>query len=116
MPDSTIAPSEGQGGAVPSGSEFADKGEAAAVAAGGLVPAELGGTDAPDDLKGTDPELGSAVLAGGFASDPDVTATGGVDLTLGDNADATSNGGASRVPETPDASAVQTRPDADAVS
>jgi hypothetical protein len=51
-------------------------------------------------------------VSGHYASDPDVTATeGGVDLSAGDNADATSMGGAPSPPETPDASAVQTRPE-----
>jgi hypothetical protein len=113
MSDSSIAPSEGRGGAVPTGSEFDAKGDAATVAADGIVPAELGGSDAPAALQGEDPELSSSVLGGGYASDPDVTATtGGVDLSLGDNADATTNGGAPLVEGSPDASAVQTRPEA----
>jgi hypothetical protein len=116
MSDSTITPTEGRGGAIPSGSEFDEKGEAAHVATDGIVPAGLGGSDAPADLQAEDPQLSSSVLGGGYASDPNVTATGGVDLSAGDNADATSNGGAARVEGTPDASAVQTRPDAEAVS
>ncbi|HWH12867.1 MAG TPA: hypothetical protein VG165_17230 [Solirubrobacteraceae bacterium] len=117
MSDSQIAPTEGRGGAVPSGSEIDEKGEAAEVAVDGIVPAELGGSDAPDALhQAPDPELTSDVL-GGYASDPDVTATdGGVDLSGGDNADATANGGAAYVEGTPDASAVQTQPDPEAVS
>jgi hypothetical protein len=116
MPESPIAPTEGRGGAVPSGSEFEEKGDAAQLATDGVVPAELGGSDAPEAIQGEDPELGSEV-AGRYASDPEVTATeGGVDLSAGDNADATSNGGAAQVDGTPDASAVQTRPDAEAVS
>lgn len=115
MPDSQIAPTEGRGGAVPEGSEYQDKGGAAQVAHDGIVPAELGGADAPEDLQPPEPELQNDVT-GGFASDPNVTATeGGVDLTLGDNADATSMGGPAKVEGTPDASAVQTRPDPDAV-
>jgi hypothetical protein len=117
MSDSTITATEGRGGAVPTGSEFDEKGDAAQIAAEGIVPASLGGADAPADLQQSeDPELSSSVLGGGYASDPNVTATGGVDLSAGDNADATSNGGAARVEGTPDASAVQTRPDAEAVS
>jgi hypothetical protein len=115
MSDSTIAPTEGRGGAVPTGSEFDEKGGAAAVATDGIVPADLGGSDAPAALQGDDPELSTSVLGGGYASDPNVTATeGGVDLSAGDNADATTNGGAALVEGTPDASAVQTRPGGDA--
>jgi hypothetical protein len=117
MSDSPIAPSEGRGGAVPTGSEFDEKGDAAQVATDGIVPAGLGGSDAPAALQGEDPELSTSVLGGGYASDPNVTATtGGIDLSLGDNADATSNGGAAPVEGSPDASAVQTRPDPAAVS
>jgi hypothetical protein len=117
MPESPIAPTEGRGGAVPTGSEFDEKGDAAEVAADGIVPAGLGGSDAPDAFhQEPTPEMGTEVL-GGYASDPDVTATdGGVDLSAGDNADATANGGAPLVEGTPDASAVQTRPDPDAAS
>jgi len=107
MSDSPIAPTEGRGGAAPEGEEFQDKGGAAQVAAGGIVPTDLGGPDANPELPGN--------VSGGFASDPDVTATGGVDLSAGDNADATSIGGAAEVEGTPDASAVQTRPDEEAV-
>jgi hypothetical protein len=115
MPDSQIAPTEGRGGAAPEGSEYAEKGGAAEVAAEGIVPAELGGSDAPEEILPPEPELGNDV-SGGFAADPDVTATeGGVDLTLGDNADATSMGGPAKVEGTPDASAVQTQPNPDAV-
>lgn len=117
MSDSAIAPTEGRGGAVPTGSEYGEKGDAADVATDGIVPAGLGGSDAPADLhQAPTPEMGTEVL-GGYASDPDVTATdGGVDLSAGDNADATTNGGPDRVEGTPDASAVQTQPDAEAAS
>ncbi|HEY5195914.1 MAG TPA: hypothetical protein VIJ51_02680 [Solirubrobacteraceae bacterium] len=117
MSDSPIAPTEGRGGAAPTGSEFHEKGDAADVAADGIVPAGLGGADAPGDLQQeATPEMGTEVL-GGYATDPDVTATdGGVDLSAGDNADATSNGGAALVEGTPDASAVQTQPDPDDAS
>jgi hypothetical protein len=117
MPESPIAPTEGRGGAVPTGPEFDEKGDAAELATDGIVPGALGGSDAPDSLQQQPtPEMGTEVL-GGYATDPDVTATdGGVDLSAGDNADATANGGAPYVEGTPDASAVQTQPDPDAVS
>jgi hypothetical protein len=109
MSDAPSSHTEARGGAAPEGEEFAEKGGAAEVAATGIVPNELGGPDS------TEPEE-TADLAGGYAKDPDVTATeGGVDLSAGDNADATSMGGAPSPADIPDASAVQTRPDPDAV-
>jgi hypothetical protein len=102
MSDTQIAPTEGRGGAVPSGEEFAAKGDAAVMAREGIVPAGLGGSDAPEELLSEDPELKSGV-SGGFASDPDVTATdGGVDISGGDNADATSIGGPENVDDAPE--------------
>ncbi|MEA2371407.1 MAG: hypothetical protein QOH12_1801 [Solirubrobacteraceae bacterium] len=108
MSDAPNSHTEARGGAAPEGEEFAEKGGAADVAAAGIVPTELGGPDANPELPGD--------VSGGYAKDPDVTATeGGVDLSAGDNADATSMGGAPSPADIPDASAVQTRPDADAV-
>ncbi len=103
MSDSPSSHTEARGGAAPEGEEFAEKGGAAEVAATGIVPTELGGPDANPELPGE--------LSGGYASDPDVTATeGGVDLSAGDRADATSIG-APIVDSNPDATAVQTRPE-----
>jgi hypothetical protein len=70
--------------------------EWAATADQGLVPAELGGSDAPREMLGQDPELGSAVLGTTTGSDQPATETG-VDPSGGDNADAVSDGG----PKTP---------------
>jgi hypothetical protein len=103
MSASPVDPIEGRGGANPTGEEFEDKGDAAQVAAEGIVPTELGGPNANPELPGS--------LSGGYASDPDVTATeGGVDLSAGDNADATSIG-APVADSNPDATAVQTQPE-----
>ena len=60
-----------------------------------MVPAELGGSDAPAELQDEDPELGSSVLGATTGSDQPATA-GGVDLSGGDDADATSDGGPKR--------------------
>jgi hypothetical protein len=90
---STVPPSEQRGGTTPDTQEAAEKGDWAGQAAEGVVPAEQGGSDAPREMLGEDPELGSTVL--GATTDSDEPATeSGIDLSLGDNADATSHGGA----------------------
>jgi len=75
-----------------------DKGEWAETAEEGIVPAELGGTDAPRELLDEDPELGSAALGRTTGSDEPAT-EGGVDLAAGDEADATTDGGNTAPPE-----------------
>ena len=92
-----VKPSEQRGGKTPNDAEVREKGEWAATAADGLVPAELGGSDAPGELLADDPELGSSVLGETTGSDEPATEDG-VDLSGGDNADATSDGG----PEVPE--------------
>lgn len=72
--------------------EAREKGPWAAKAAEGIVPDELGGSDAPGEPQGDDADLDSAVL--GTTTGSDVPATSdGVDLSGGDNADATTDGG-----------------------
>lgn len=85
-------PSEQRGGTTPGETEAAEKGPWAAKAAEGVVPAELGGSDAPSDLQDEDPQLGSSVLGATTGSDAPATESG-IDVTAGDNADATSDGG-----------------------
>lgn len=85
-------PSEQRGGTTPDEAEVREKGPWAATADEGIVPAELGGSDAPPELLPDDPELGSSVLGATTGSDEPAT-TSGVDLTGGDAADATSDGG-----------------------
>jgi hypothetical protein len=87
-----VKPTEQRGGTTPGEDESRDKGPWAATAADGVVPAELGGSDAPSELQGEDPQLGSSVLGTTTGSDEPAT-EGGVDLSAGDNADATSDGG-----------------------
>jgi hypothetical protein len=58
------------------------------------VPAELGGSDAPEELLGDDPAMRSSVLGETTGSDEPATETG-VDARGGENADATTDGGAS---------------------
>jgi len=92
-----VKPSEQRGGSALGKDEGSRKGEWAATAADGVVPAELGGSDASSDLLPEDPELGSSVL-GRLAASDDPATEAGVDPHGGDHADATSDGG----PKVPD--------------
>jgi hypothetical protein len=110
-----VKPSEQRGGTTPDAAEAHAKGEWAGTAADGIVPAELGGSDAPRELLEEDPELGSSVLGETTGSDEPATEDG-VDLSGGDHADATADGGPADVPEgvepsLRDAPAVQVRAD-----
>ena len=93
---SSVDPSEQRGGTTPGEQEAAEKGPWAAKAAAGVVPAELGGSDAPREMLDDDPELGSSVLGATTGSDEPATEEG-VDTRGGDSADATTDGG----PEVP---------------
>ncbi|HEX8975091.1 MAG TPA: hypothetical protein VF781_01155 [Solirubrobacteraceae bacterium] len=88
-------PSQQRGGTTPGEQEAREKGEWAARADEGVVPAELGGSDAPNEMLAEDPELGSEVLGKTTGAQAPATETG-VDLSGGDQADATSDGGAKR--------------------
>ena len=90
-------PSEVRGGGAPDTDEIREKGPWAEVAADGLVPAELGGSDATQELLPDDPELGSSVLGKATGSDEPATEDG-IDAAGGDAADATTDGG----PEPPE--------------
>jgi len=92
-----VKPSEQRGGTKPDEAEAREKGPWAGMAAEGVVPAELGGSDAPREMLPEDPELGSSVLGRTTGSD-EPTTEDGIDLSGGDNADATSDGG----PELPE--------------
>jgi hypothetical protein len=90
-------PSEQRGGTTPGEGELGEKGPWAETAAEGVVPAELGGSDAPREMLAEDPQLGSAAL--GETTGSDVPATEeGIDPGAGDEADATTDGGPA-VPE-----------------
>jgi hypothetical protein len=89
---SSVDPSEQRGGKTPGEQEAAEKGPWAAKAADGIVPAELGGSDAPQEMLDDDPELGSSVLGATTGSDEPATEEG-VDPRGGDHADATTDGG-----------------------
>src|SRR4051794_13007865 len=90
-----VKPSEQRGGTTPGAAEAAAKGEWAGNVGDGIVPAELGGSDAPKDKLGDDPDYDSSALGRTPGSDEPATAEG-IDLSAGDNADATTDGGAKR--------------------
>jgi hypothetical protein len=87
-------PTQQRGGTNPGEAEAREKGPWAAKAGEGVVPAELGGSDAPQSMQSEDPELGSPVLGATTGSDEPATQSG-IDLGAGDDADATSDGGPS---------------------
>ena len=66
-------PSEQRGGTTPDEAEAREKGAWAGQADEGVVPAELGGSDAPRDMLADDPELGSSVLGQTTGSDEPAT-------------------------------------------
>jgi hypothetical protein len=86
-------PSERRGGTRPDDEEARAKGEWAETAQEGVVPAELGGSDAPDELLDDDPQLGSSVAGRPAADDAPATASG-INPHAGDAADAVTAGGA----------------------
>jgi hypothetical protein len=97
-------PSEQRGGTTPDEAEAREKGEWAATSAEGVVPAELGGSDAPREMLGEDPQLEGAVLGETTGSDEPAT-EGGIDPSAGDSADATTDGG----PDLPDGAEPDTK-------
>jgi hypothetical protein len=109
-------PSEQRGGTTPGEDEAREKGPWAAKAGEGVVPVELGGSDASPEKLADDPELRSDVLGGTAASEEPAT-DAGIDRTAGDEADATSDGGAERPqdaePDLKDAAAAPRQVDVD---
>jgi hypothetical protein len=91
-------PTEQRGGTTPDEAESREKGEWAATADEGVVPAELGGSDAPREMLDEDPELGSSVLGRTTGSDEPATEEG-IDSTAGDDADAVADGGPELPPD-----------------
>jgi RNA polymerase sigma-70 factor (ECF subfamily) len=85
-------PSEQRGGTTPSDAEAREKGPWAETSQDGIVPAELGGSDAPREMLDEDPELGSSVL-GRTTGSNEPTTDDGIDPSGGDNADAVTDGG-----------------------
>jgi hypothetical protein len=89
--------SQQRGGSTPDEREAREKGPWAARASEGVVPAALGGSDAPREMLDEDPELGSSVLGASAAAEEPATESG-IDPSAGDRADATTDGG----PEPPE--------------
>jgi hypothetical protein len=117
MPESNpehgaVKPTEQRGGSTPDEAEAREKGQWAGTVADGMVPAELGGSDAPEELLADDPELGSSVLGETTGSEEPATEDG-IDVHAGDKADATNDGGPEArpgvEPDLRDAAATQTR-------
>src|SRR5215211_3630538 len=75
------------GGTTPDEEEGREKGEWGATADEGVVPPDLGGSDAPREMLPDDPELDSEVLGQTTGSDEPAT-EGGIDLGAGDESDA----------------------------
>ena len=109
-------PSEQRGGTTPDDAEAREKGKWAGTAREGIVPAELGGSDAPPETLGQDPELGTGALGRTTGTD-EPTTEGGVDPAGGDAADAVTDGGqnppADEEPDLKDAPAASLRREAD---
>jgi hypothetical protein len=76
----------------PGEDEARAKGEWAQTAVDGIVPAELGGSEAPEDKLDEDPQLTSEALGRTTGDDTPAT-TDGIDEHAGDRADATTDGG-----------------------
>ncbi len=92
-----VKPSEQRGGTNPGAEDVREKGAWVAHAEEGIVPSQLGGSDAPEEMLDEDPELRGSVLGATTGSDEPATKSG-IDLSAGENADATSQGG----PEVPE--------------
>jgi hypothetical protein len=87
-----VKPSEQRGGTTPDDAEALEKGPWAGTADDGIVPADLGGSDAPREMLADDPELDSSVLGTTTGSHEPATESG-IDLSGGDKADAVTDAG-----------------------
>jgi hypothetical protein len=110
MGEQHVKPSEQRGGTTPGEAEVREKGEWVDAASGGVVPPELGGSDAPPDDR--DPGPVGAALGETTGSDSPATADG-IDRTAGDAADAITDGGPERRADLKDAAAMPRKVDAD---
>jgi hypothetical protein len=86
-------PSEQRGGTTPGDVEAREKGQWAGTSGDGIVPAELGGSDAPAEMLEDAPDMKDDALGRTTGSSEPAT-DGGIDPAAGDNADATTDGGA----------------------
>jgi hypothetical protein len=99
-----VKPSEQRGGTVPGEDEAREKGPWAGGAREGIVPAELGGSDAPEEMLEDAPEFNPDSLGRTTGSSEPATESG-IDPAAGDNADATTQGG----PELPESGETDTK-------
>jgi hypothetical protein len=97
-------PSEQRGGTVPGEQEAREKGPWAGTSGEGVVPAELGGSDAPPEMLEDAPGMDDAALGRTTGSNEPAT-DGGIDPAAGDSADATADGG----PALPESGEVDTK-------
>jgi hypothetical protein len=97
-------PSEQRGGTVPGEHEAREKGPWAGTVGEGVVPAELGGSDAPPEMLEEAPGMDDAALGRTTGSNEPATDEG-IDPAAGDSADATTHGG----PELPESGEVDTK-------
>jgi hypothetical protein len=97
-------PSEQRGGTVPGEHEAREKGPWGGTAGEGIVPAELGGSDAPPEMLEDAPGMDDAALGRTTGSNEPAT-DGGIAPSAGDNADATTHGG----PDVPESGDVDTK-------
>ena len=98
-------PSEQRGGTNPGDAEAREKGDWVETAEEGIVPAELGGSDAPQEtLSDDDPGYSDAALGRTTGSNEPAT-DDGIDPAAGDAADATTYGG----PDLPESGDVDTK-------
>ncbi len=97
-------PSEQRGGTVPGEREAREKGPWAGTSGDGIVPAELGGSDASPEMLEDAPGMNDAALGRTTGSNAPAT-DGGIDPAAGDGADATTDGG----PALPDSGEVDTK-------
>jgi hypothetical protein len=100
----TEKPSEQRGGTTPGEREAREKGSWGGTAGEGIVPAELGGSDAPEEMLQDAPGMDDAALGRTTGSNEPAT-DGGIDPAAGDAADATTHGG----PDLPEGDAVDTK-------
>jgi hypothetical protein len=99
-----VKPSEQRGGTNPGDEEARAKGDWVETAKEGIVPAELGGSDAPPEMLEDAPGMDDAALGRTTGSNEPAT-DGGIDPAAGDGADATTLGG----PELPESGEVDTK-------
>ena len=92
--DDRVKPSEQRGGTTAGPEEARAKGDWVANATDGVVPADLGGSDAPKDA---DDVVGPAL--GQTTGDDEPATAEGIDRTAGDAADAVTDGGANPPPD-----------------